>query len=380
PDIDCIILTREGDLELLRHRHQQALRNVMEIDKSALPFKMTRHFDELTVMNSEPEENQEAFEAAISALEAIASDIRYALTLQQGYEKTLDSALRNSKASEESEALSVLDDYINKAIAIVEDAELPDEFVEATDIVESAMKAYLSDEGAILRNGSVWDMTCFIENPDFDADSQGWKGDPVWGSHVAEYWNRTFEASQTVEGLRNGFYTLNVQALYRVKANDGGAAYRSGSEVIPAKIFANESSMPVASLYSHKVSDSAWLEAQLTGTHVLKDYVNSMYGAEMAFNSGFYWNILPTEVKDGSLRIAIASDTSQGDCWCCFDNFTLYFQGADDNAVDLNIESADKVDVYTPSGICVAHAISRSEIPTLPAGIYIANGEKIVVK
>ncbi|MDE6561088.1 MAG: hypothetical protein K2K75_06895 [Muribaculaceae bacterium] len=380
PDIDCITLTREGDLELLRHRHKQALRNVLDIDKSALPFKMARHFDELTVINSEPEENQESFEAAISALEAIASDIRNALTLQQEYGKTLDCALRNSKASEESEALSILDNCIDKALTIVEDAELPDELVKATDIVESAMKAYLSDEGAILRDGSVWDMTCFIENPDFDNDSHGWRGEPVWGSHVAEYWNRTFEASQTVEGLRNGFYTLNVQALYRVKANDGGAAYKAGSEVIPAKIYANDSSMPVASLYSHRVSDSAWLEAELTGTHVLKDYVNSMYGAEMAFNSGFYWNILPTSVTDGSLRIAIASDTSQGDCWCCFDNFILYFQGSKDNAVDMNIDVTDKVDVYTPSGICVAQGITNAEVKQLPSGIYIVNGKKIIVK
>ena len=380
PDLDCIILTREGDLDLLRHRHQQALRNVLEIDKSALPIKMARHFDELTVINSEPDENQESFEAAISALEAIASDIRNALTLQQTFGKALDSALQNSKASEESEALTIFDNSIDLAVAMVENAEQPDEFIEAADIVESAMKEYLSDESAILRDGSVWDMTCFIENPDFDSDSHGWKGDPVWGSHVAEYWNRTFEASQTIEGLRNGFYTLNVQALYRVKANDGGAAYRSGSEVIPAKIYANDSSMPISSLYSHKVSDSALLEAELSGTHVLNGYVNSMHGAEMAFNSGFYWNILPTTVTNGTLRIAIASDTSQADCWCCFDNFTLYFQGSDDNAVDVNIDIADKVDVYTPSGICVARGITKAEVNQLPSGIYIVNGEKMIIR
>ena len=139
--------------------------------------------------------------------------------------------------------------------------------------------------------------------------------------------------------------------------------------------------MPVASLYSHKVSDSALLEAELSGTHVLRGYVNSMHGAEMAFNSGFYWNILPTTVTDGSLRIAIASATSQADCWCCFDNFKLYYQGPDNNAVGLTPDSDnDLVDVFTPAGICVARGIRRSDIHTLPAGIYIAGGEKVIVK
>lgn len=381
PDIDCITLNREGDLELLGHRYQQALRNVHAIDKSGLPEKMASRFDELILIQSDPEQNKEAYEAAIKALNSISVDIQNALDAQQSFDKILDCAVRNSGASEDSGALTVFEGVIDEVVSMVADAEHPDVFTEATDKVQSAMKAYLSDEGAVLRDGSTWDMTCFIENPDFDSDNHGWKGEPVWGSHVAEYWNRTFEALQTVEGLRNGYYTLNVQALYRVKANDGGAAYKSGSEVIPAKIYANESSMPVASLYRHKVTDSSLLEAELTGTHVLRDYVNSMYGAEMAFNSGFYWNILPATVTDGSLRIAIASDTSQGDCWCCFDNFTLYFQGSDDNAVGQSADlDNDIVDVYTPAGSCVARSIRRSDIPSLPAGIYITKGEKIVVK
>ncbi|MDE6479205.1 MAG: hypothetical protein K2L45_02970 [Muribaculaceae bacterium] len=380
PDIDCITLTREGDLELFRHRHRQALRDALAIDKSGLPEKMARRFDELILLESDPEDSKETYEKATENLNKIALEIQIALDAQQTFGKTLDCAVRNSGASEESEALASFDGVLDEAVSMVADAELPDVFSDATEKVQFAMKEYLSNEGAILKKGSVWDMTCFIENPDFDSDTHGWKGEPVWGSHVAEYWNRTFEVSQTVEGLRNGFYTLNVQALYRVKANDGGAAYRSGSEVIPAKIYANDSSMPISSLYSHKVSDSALLEAELSGTHVLNGYVNSMHGAEMAFNSGFYWNILPTTVKDGALRIAISSDTSQADCWCCFDNFTLYFQGAEDNAVDLNIDDSDKIDVYTPSGICVSRGMTKAEVKQLPSGIYIVNGEKIIIR
>ncbi|MDE7345611.1 MAG: hypothetical protein K2N48_02585 [Muribaculaceae bacterium] len=381
PDIDCITLTRKGDLELYRHRHKQVLRNTTSIDKSSLPDKMAARFDELIILQSDPFESKDSYEKAIEALKDIALEIEYALEAQQSFGKTLDYAVRNSAASEASEALSRFDYLIDEAVAIVAEAELPEAYSEAISLLESSTKEYLSDEGAMLTEGKVWDMTCFIENPDFNADSHGWKGEPVWGSHVAEYWNRTFDASQTIEGLRNGFYTLNVQALYRVNANDGGSAYRSGTEMIPARIYANESSMPVSSLYSHPLSESPRLEEELTGTHVLRGYVNSMHGAEMAFNYGLYWNILPTTVNDGKLLIGIASDRSQNDSWCCFDNFTLYFQGADNNSVEIKKDSGnDIVDVYTPDGICVACSISRSEISLLPAGIYIAGGEKIIVK
>lgn len=42
--------------------------------------------------------------------------------------------------------------------------------------------------------------------------------------------------------------------------------------------------------------------------------------------------------------------------------------------------SDELVDVYSPEGICIARSIRRSEMSTLPAGIYIAGGEKIIVK
>lgn len=381
PDIDCITLTREGDLELFRQRHAQALRTVTTIDTSTLPSNMRRHFDEMIVINSKPEDNKESLESATAALNTLAIEIQAALLDMETYNKTLDSASSNAAASEASEALSAYEEAVMATVTMLEEAETPDVIPEATALLNSAMRKYLSDEGAILCEGKTWDMTCVIENPNFDADTHGWKGEPVWGSHVAEYWNRTFSASQTVEGLRTGNYTLSVQALYRVKANDGGTAYRNGSEEIPANIYANDENIPVKSLYRHPLSETPELEAELTGTHVLRGYVNSMHGAELAFEKGLYCNEIAVEVVDGKLRIDISSDVSQDDCWCCFDNFQLLYHGVTDNSVDITSEAPTQtVDVYTPTGICVAADIHRSDLHHLPSGIYIVDGQKLIIK
>lgn len=380
PDIDCMTVTREGDLELCRHRHSQALADVTSIDISALPEKMKSHFNEIISIHSNPEESQKGYDEATAALNALAADIHEAISAYDSYLTALTKANDNIDASEPSDALETLKNKTAGIEETVENAETPSVFTSAASQIYSSIKKYLSDDGAILRKGESWDMTCFIENPGFDNDNHGWKGEPVWGSHVAEYWNRTFSASQTVKGLRNGNYTLSVQALYRTGANDGGSRYREGKERIPAEISGNGYAIPVASIYTHPLSETPELEEQLNGTHVLRGYVNSMHGAEMAFAYGLYHNDVPVKVTDNTLLISIASDEAEGDCWCCFDNFALTYHGPDDSAVEINASDSARVDVYTPAGLCVARGIARSELSTLPAGIYIVGRDKVIIK
>ncbi len=378
-DIDCISITREGDLELCRHRHSAALEEVTSIDFSMLPEKMKNNYSNLLSKHASPEESQSGYDEATAALNKLATEITETLSAFSSYQNTLAKAWENVEASAPSEAVAILEEKIESISSKVEESDNPSVFPQAAKDLYSAIREYLCDERAVLKDGECWDMTCFIENPNFDTDSHGWKGDPVWGSHVAEYWNRTFCASQTVDNLRNGNYSLSVQALYRVRPNDGGSSYRNGSERIPATITTNDSSKPVASLYQHPLSETPELEKTLTGTHVLKGYVNSMHGAEMAFSYGLYVNEIPTTVTDNSLHISIESDNSENDCWCCFDNFTLRYLGTSDNAVDLNIANSAKVDVYAPSGICVARGMNKDDLNRLPAGIYIVNGEKMII-
>jgi hypothetical protein len=38
------------------------------------------------------------------------------------------------------------------------------------------------------------------------------------------------------------------------------------------------------------------------------------------------------------------------------------------------------IDVFTPSGICVARRVERSDLTKLPVGLYIVAGQKIVIR
>lgn len=380
PDIDCMTITREGDLELCRHRHSQALTEVASIDISSLPEKMSDSFNAMISKYSSPEESQKGYDEATAALNALAAKIYEAMSAFGSYNMALTKAEENIAASESSDALDILRADTDLIANKVENADNPTVFTWAASELYSAIKTYLSDSRAILKKGESWDMTCFIENPGFDSNTNGWYGSPVWGSHVAEYWNRTFSTGQTVRGLRNGNYTLSVQALYRTGSNDGGNRYREGKERIPALFSGNGYALPVASIYTHPLSETPELEEQLNGTHELRGYVNSMHGAEMAFEYGLYHNEVDVKVTDNTLLISIESEEAEGDCWCCFDNFALTYHGPDDLAVGINTDDSIRVDVYTPSGICVARGITRGELSSLPGGIYIANGDKIIIR
>ncbi|MDE7421976.1 MAG: hypothetical protein K2N35_17455 [Muribaculaceae bacterium] len=381
PDIDCMTITREGDLQLCIHRHQQAIEKVNSFDLSSLPEKMRTHFESAVTNLSSPEANSSAYDEATASLNNMAIEIEEALLAANSYQMHRKGLVENIEASSPSEALTLLEENLTAIDNSYDNADNCTAIYTAISDIESAQKAYLSDENACLKEGASWDMTCFIVNPSFDQDSHGWNGEPVWGSHVAEYWNRTFSAFQTVKELRNGYYTLSVQALYRVASNDGGVAYKNGSERITALIKANDSYVNVASLYAHPLYETPELEETLSGTHVLRGYVNSMHGAEMAFSYGLYKNEIPAKVTDNTLRIEISSDKAEGDCWCCFDNFVLRYQGSDNNAVDVMPSgNSELLDIYTPSGICVAKGIHKSLLNNLPSGIYIANGKKLIIK
>ena len=87
----------------------------------------------------------------------------------------------------------------------------------------------------------------YVTNPNFDGNSAaGWTYVSNASSQRGEYdgwefWNGTFDIYQTVT-VPNGKYRLSAQAYYRT--GDNGVAYEryaSGTESIPACLYANDS-------------------------------------------------------------------------------------------------------------------------------------------
>lgn len=176
----------------------------------------------------------------------------------------------------------------------------------------------------------------YVANPNFDGNSSaGWtyvsdaqsqKGDyEGW-----EFWNGTFDIHQTVT-VPNGKYRLSVQAYYRT--GDNGVAYEryaAGTETIPAYLYANDSQVPIASVYSEYLTEnyasSCWGTRASGWTYYY--YPNGMVSGAYCFEQGMYNNSVEVEVADGTLTIGIVSNTYEYSNWCMMDNFRLEYYGA----------------------------------------------------
>lgn len=172
------------------------------------------------------------------------------------------------------------------------------------------------------------DMTHYIVNQGFDENTTtGWKGAGVVNYHEVEFYEKTFNMYQEITGLPAGKYVMRTQGFERPKGNDGGAAFRAGTETIYARFYANASSfpektVPFNSLYKHSY----------TGTGSSNGYVNTMASAEIMFKNqtNKYYETALTGIllEEGDvLTIGARSDFMQSGYWALFDNFRLEYQG-----------------------------------------------------
>ncbi len=196
---------------------------------------------------------------------------------------------------------------------------------------KAALKKALFDYKLLNASSSQpLDMTPYLANPGFDDNTSiGWSGAGTVGYHSVEFYQKTFNMYQTITGLPAGKYSLKVRGFERPGDNDGGLAYRAGTETIHARFYANSSSFPerstpFSSLYKHRFS----------GTGNYNGYVNTMAGAEVLFttpDSSYYVTTLtPIFLTDGAtLTVGARSDFQQTGYWALFDDFRLYYEGQD---------------------------------------------------
>ncbi len=195
-----------------------------------------------------------------------------------------------------------------------------------------------------------------IENPDFDAgNGDGWEitgTTPGWVQQLAQIWNRTFDMSQEIPNLPAGAYKLTVDGLYREGANDGGAKYNAGTEVINAVVYAQTESeykeTPLHSLYS---------VTQFTGsTQMLNGYVDGVVSADEAFKAGYFKNnqVYNIVVNEGeTLIIGIKTLQLIKNQWVVWDNFTLTYLGEPGIGIYYNSISdlEKKLNAYFNEGV-----------------------------
>ena len=107
------------------------------------------------------------------------------------------------------------------------------------------------------------DMTHLIKNPRFENNTnEGWS---YWGNASSEnlsygcqeFWNGTFDMWQEVNDVPNGKYRISANAYYRIGDNSSSYnAHNNGTEEISAQLYALDSSIPLASVYSESLSSN----------------------------------------------------------------------------------------------------------------------------
>ena len=211
---------------------------------------------------------------------------------------------------------------------------------EVTTAISNLQKAILTYKYANASETNPLDMTSYIANPGFDANTTtGWEGAGTVNYHSVEIYQKTFDMYQTISGLPAGKYRLKAKGFERPKANDIGAAYKAGTETIYARLYAkttgySEVAIPFNSLYKHSY----------TATGSSNGYVNTMAAAEIMFSNAttsYYEMTLPNIMLNAgqTLTIGAKSTFQQTGYWALFDNFRLEYLGAanvNDTAIALN--------------------------------------------
>lgn len=136
-----------------------------------------------------------------------------------------------------------------------------------------------------------------------------------------------WEIHQTLTNIPNGYYIVHVQAFQ--KKEDKGAE--------KVYVYANDEKVPVMNMWDLKEVTSAGMGVTKDGNYY---YPNSMDEASKYFNAGYYLHTLTVEVTDGTLKVGIKKDDTtsyQKYHWTCFDNFQLYYFGAEKPTENLGV-------------------------------------------
>lgn len=195
---------------------------------------------------------------------------------------------------------------------------------------------------AAVQAAETWiDVTDYITNPGFDDNnSTGWTWESSTGTadansnHNMRFYSGSFDFHQTLSGLPKGKYRLSVQSFYRDGAQDASYdAYLNDSESLDGELYAGNSSIALVSVYSESLDYNAG------GRSWSRDnqnyYPDGRNAAEIAFDSGMYWNVLEF-TAEGDVTIGVRCPVNTSGNYCVIDNFILEYQeGSNDGWTDV---------------------------------------------
>jgi len=292
-------------------------------------------FDALSALTkaiSDYENGNASCQQLIAAATELAEVANSSASTKADEAKTLTSdAISKAEASElEAEEIA---DYLQQVDKMKLELQLPEGYLEATD-----------DNPA--------DVTAFIKTPSFEKVTEGIETNSIEGWQAVgynfgnddtqksalalEFYNKTFDMYQEIEGLPNGTYKVSVNAFER-SDNPAYLYATSGEQTASKELTALDADVPEGSTTP-----------------------NDMVSAKDAFLEGRYLSELIIKVTDGKLRIGIKKSENASTDWVIMDDFKLTYYGAnsskqqdgDATPVEFVAKSAQPVavDFYTLDG------------------------------
>lgn len=231
-----------------------------------------------------------------------------------------------------------------------------------------------------------FDVTFLMQNPDFDTDATtGWTTSqtPGYSYQTAEFFEKTFNFSQTLKNMPAGTYRLTANAFQRPGAYDAVLQpYLNGTARVTSSLFIGGTSEPVKHICDDRQADS-----KHSGSKWLADdtYIpDNMASAAAYFAAGLYESsVTAQQAKPGNIRLGIKCTSSSSAYWTMFDHFRLYYYGGNTVAVgmaELAGNGADGIREAADQGMYDLSGRRVTKPATASGGIYVVNGRKVLVK
>lgn len=232
-----------------------------------------------------------------------------------------------------------------------------------------------------------FDISFLIQNASIDA-ADGWSEAPTTINYsCGEFYQKAnFEFIQKITSMPIGVYVMKAQAFQR----PGTAAnvyqdYEAGNNKVDAYIYLStvNSKQTICNIMDGAQDTKLGVGSE---SAVGSKYVpNDMQSASKYFAKGLYENtVKATTTRRTTLQFGMksASTGSVVSYWTIFDNFRLYYYGAEEPTTGITEVKTEKTasqqGVYTLGGQLVQR--NAQSLEGLPQGIYIVNGKKVVVK
>ena len=170
---------------------------------------------------------------------------------------------------------------------------------------------------------SPFDVTWLLVNPTVSETIEGWTTSESitdQRENCVEFYQKTFDFSQTVTGLPAGTYGFGAQAFQRP-----GKPASCSDAAVTTSLYAGNESQPVA----HAVSEAQTAKVGGSESEIGGKYIpNDMTAAALYFAKGLYQDTVVTRIEaEGALKVGIRCTSSAEGFWTIFRNFHLYYYG-----------------------------------------------------